>query len=179
MAEANPHIDPAQYPIDQIVLDTEGIEGCNPQRFEFRLLDSVLCSDPEKNLLVAHRHVPKDDFWTRSHFPGRPLMPGVLMLEALAQAACVHSFMQFERPEGKVIGLGGVEKARFRDSVKPGTDLWVAGTMERYSAPRATSLPEMDRLYLESRRLFGLRRDRHRNRDSAAYQSFLETLVRS
>ncbi len=137
MAEANPHIDPVQYPIDQVVLDTEGIESCNPQRFEFRLLDSVLCSDPEKNLLVAHRHVPKDDFWTRSHFPGRPLMPGVLMLEALAQAACVHSFMQFERPEGKVIGLGGVEKARFRDSVEPGTDLWVAGTMERYSVPRA------------------------------------------
>ena len=64
-------------------------------------------------------------------------MPGVLMVEALAQAACVHSFMQFERPKGTVIGLGGVEKCRFRDSVKPGTDLWIAGTMERFSVPRA------------------------------------------
>lgn len=137
MSEETPYINPSEYPLDQIELNTKGIEACNPQRFEFRLLDSVLHSDSQNNFLVAHRHVPVNDFWTRGHFPGRPLMPGVLMLEALAQAACVHSFMQFERPEGKVIGLGGVEKSRFRDSVEPGTDLWIAGTMERYSVPRA------------------------------------------
>ncbi len=137
MAQIEPIIDPSDFPIDQIVWDTDAIEAHNPHRFEFRLLDSVLHLDSDSKILVAHRHIPEDDFWVRGHIPGRPIMPGVLLLEALGQAASIHVHMDYHLEEGRFMGFCGLENARFRGSLKPGTDIWIAGKMLRYSESRA------------------------------------------
>ena len=137
MAQIEPLINPRDFPKDQVIWDTDAIKAHNPHRFEFRLLDSVLHLDSDSRLLVAHRHVPEDDFWVRGHIPGRPIMPGILMLEAMAQAGCIHTHMDYHLEEGRFIGFSAIENARFRGSIGPGTDIWIAGKMIRYHESRA------------------------------------------
>lgn len=74
-----------------------------------------------------------DESFFAGHFPGRPTLPGVLMLEALAQAGAIAS-LQDERFAGKLLLFGGVDKARFRRQVLPGDTLTLEVTMGRMSA---------------------------------------------
>ena len=74
-----------------------------------------------------------DEAFFAGHFPGRPTLPGVLMLEALAQAGAIAA-LQDERFAGKLLLFGGVDKARFRRQVLPGDTLTLEVTMGRMSA---------------------------------------------
>ena len=74
-----------------------------------------------------------DEDFFRGHFPGRPTLPGVLMLEALAQAGAIAA-LRDERFAGKLLLFGGVDKARFRRQVLPGDTLSLETTMGRLSA---------------------------------------------
>lgn len=74
-----------------------------------------------------------DEDFFRGHFPGRPTLPGVLMLEALAQAGAIAA-LHDERFAGKLLLFGGVDKARFRRQVVPGDTLTLEVTMGRLSA---------------------------------------------
>lgn len=74
-----------------------------------------------------------DEAFFAGHFPGRPTLPGVLMLEALAQTGAIAA-LQDERFAGKLLLFGGVDKARFRRQVLPGDELTLEVTMGRMSA---------------------------------------------
>ena len=89
-----------------------------PQRHEFMLLDGVLYMDAKEGCAVAYHDVRDDEFWVRGHLPGRPLLPGVLMLEAAAQIAgfTIQHALDYG---GRFVGLGGVHNAKFRDQVEP------------------------------------------------------------
>lgn len=115
-------------------MDAEEIGRYNPQRFEFLQLTSILHWDREKGVMVAHRAVREDEFWVRGHIPGRPLLPGVLMVEAMAQLASVLCRRQWALEHATFFGLYGVDKARFRRSVAPPADLWVASRILRGGA---------------------------------------------
>lgn len=119
-------IDPRDYPLDRVLMDAEEIGRHNPQRFEFLQLTSCLHLTPS-TLVVCHRHVREDEFWVRGHVPGRPLFPGVLQIETMAQAAGLHSARSFNYPPGTFVAFLGVEHLRFREQVTPPCDLWVAG----------------------------------------------------
>ncbi len=67
------------------VFDKEAIGKVNPQRFEMQQLDGILWYNKEKSLILGYNDITKDEFWTRGHIPERPLMPGVIMVEAAAQ----------------------------------------------------------------------------------------------
>jgi 3-hydroxyacyl-[acyl-carrier-protein] dehydratase len=88
-----------------------------PQRFEFELLDGVCFVDRPRKLLVAFVDIQADGWWVRGHVPGRPLLPGVLMLEMAAQSSAVLA--NLIEPHDKFIGFGGVDDCKFRDSVTP------------------------------------------------------------
>lgn len=129
-------INPQDYPRDRFFLTKEQVMEMNPHRHEFQQCDGVLHFDKEGNLIVARRDVLEDEFWVRGHIPGRPIFPGVLMCETLAQVASIHAQMLVDKPNGAFIGFGAIDEVRFRGMVTPGTDLWVAGTMEKYSSHR-------------------------------------------
>ena len=129
-------IDPADYPLDKVFMDEEEIGRLNPQRGDFLQLTSILHYDKEANLIVGHRHVGENEFWSAGHIPGRPLLPGVLMIETLAQLASVQVQMNFGINGELFLGFAGVDHARFRDSVEPGTDLWATGTVTHGSLHR-------------------------------------------
>ncbi len=103
------------------------------QRHEFMLLDAICYADVASGFLISRCDVRPDDWWVRGHVPGRPLLPGVLMLEAAAQTANVNVSM-VEPAAGAdrgFVGFGGVEACKFREAVVPPARLYIlAVTLE-------------------------------------------------
>ena len=71
--------------LGRLEITREGIRQMNPHRFEMEQLDGIIKFAPEQGYAIGLRNVTDQEFWVRGHIPGRPLMPGVLMLEAAAQ----------------------------------------------------------------------------------------------
>lgn len=114
---ALPFLDLKTIDLTHTLADQEAIYQRLPQRFEFMQLDRVIHIDMEKKLAVAVREVRPDEFWVRGHIPGRPLLPGVLMLEGAAQFAAYLA--RAVRDDDIFMGFGGVDAAKFRVAVIP------------------------------------------------------------
>ncbi len=95
-----------------------------PHRYPFLLIDRVLSCDPGKEL-VAIKNVTMNEPYFSGHFPNFPVMPGVLIVEAMAQAAAILAFKSFdlERSADSVYYFVGIDKARFKKPVTPGDQL--------------------------------------------------------
>ena len=106
----------------RVVADIDEIRRCNPQRFEMEQLTAIVYEDLERNICVGYKDLTLEEFWTRGHMPGMPLMPGVLMLEAAAQL-CSYIAHRNGVLGSAVVGFGGLEDVRFRDPVLPGERL--------------------------------------------------------
>jgi 3-hydroxyacyl-[acyl-carrier-protein] dehydratase len=105
------------------IMNIDGIMKRLPQRFPFLMLDRVVACEPGKTL-TAIKNVSINEPFFQGHFPGLPLMPGVLILEALAQATGVLAFCTLESmPVNKKFLFVGIDKARFKRQVVPGDQL--------------------------------------------------------
>jgi len=102
-------------------LDSVEIQKTIPHRYPFLLVDKVDIVEEAKKA-VGTKGVTMNEEFFQGHFPGHPIMPGVLIIEALAQTACV---LLFSRPgsEGKLGYFLGIENAKFRQAVRPGSVL--------------------------------------------------------
>ena len=104
----------------QPLMDVTAIEKILPHRYPFLLVDRVLSLEPMKTL-VAVKGVTVNEPFFAGHFPGHPVMPGVLILEALAQAAALLAKASMANDPGdKVTYLMAIDNARFRKPVVPG-----------------------------------------------------------
>lgn len=117
-------VDPSLLDFDKPIAGIEEIRAVNPQRHEMEQLTSILYEDFDLNVCAALKVVTDDEFWVRGHMPGKPLMPGVMMLEAAAQLACYYAIKADMLGLG-VVGFGGVDDCRFRGVVRPGDNLIV------------------------------------------------------
>jgi 3-hydroxyacyl-[acyl-carrier-protein] dehydratase len=106
------------------VLDVEGIQKLLPHRPPFLLVDRVVAFEKDKRL-VAWKGVTMNEPFFQGHFPGAPVMPGVLILEALAQAGALLACLSLtaEETKQKITYLMGIDGARFRKPVVPGDRL--------------------------------------------------------
>lgn len=118
-------LDPAQLDFSTLVADAAEIERVNPHRYEFRLLDGVVLADVETKVFAGYHDVRADAFWVRGHIPGRPILPGVLMIEAAAQAASFMYHRLFE--QAGFLGFAGVDDVKFRGTVSPPGRLVIVG----------------------------------------------------
>jgi 3-hydroxyacyl-[acyl-carrier-protein] dehydratase len=107
------------------VFDKEAICLANPQRYEMQQLDGILWYDLERSLILGYKDVTDQEFWIRGHIPGRPLMPGVMMIEAAAQL--LSFFVKQMLGEKGFLGFAGIESAKFRSTVAPGCRLYLLG----------------------------------------------------
>jgi beta-hydroxyacyl-ACP dehydratase FabZ len=103
------------------ILDIQAIRGLLPHRYPFLLIDRIL--ELEDMRVVAIKNVTMNEPHFMGHFPGFPVMPGVLIIEAMAQAAGVLVFNRIQNREGKLVYLAMIEQARFRKPVLPGDQL--------------------------------------------------------
>lgn len=115
-------VDPALLDLDNPIADIKAIRKLNPQRHEMEQLSAILYEDVERKVCAALKEITDKEFWVRGHMPGMPLMPGVVMLEAVAQLSTY--FTQKNNLLGaEIVGFGGVDDVRFRGIVTPGDRL--------------------------------------------------------
>lgn len=103
-------------------MDIQKIRGLLPHRYPFLLVDRVLESEPGKRL-VALKNVTINEPFFEGHFPAKPVMPGVLLIEAMAQATGLLAMESADVPEEAIYYLVGVDKVRFKRPVVPGDQL--------------------------------------------------------
>ncbi len=103
-------------------MDITGILDCIPHRYPFLLLDRVLEIDPRRRI-VALKSVSFNEPFFQGHFPGAPIMPGVLIVEAMAQAGAVLLLHDMADRGSKLVYFTGIDSARFRRTVVPGDQL--------------------------------------------------------
>jgi 3-hydroxyacyl-[acyl-carrier-protein] dehydratase len=109
-------------------LDINEITRLLPHRFPFLFIDRVL-ELTRKERIVAIKNVTVNEPFFAGHFPGAPVMPGVLVVEAVAQAGGVLFLTEVEDPGSKRMLLTGIERARFRRKVVPGDQLRIEVTV--------------------------------------------------
>jgi 3-hydroxyacyl-[acyl-carrier-protein] dehydratase len=117
------------------VLDVEGIQKLLPHRPPFLLVDRVVSFEKDVRL-VALKGVTMNEPFFQGHFPGQPVMPGVLILEALAQAAALLACLSLppEQIHRKLTYLMGIDEARFRRPVVPGDRLELEVVVTKHKA---------------------------------------------
>jgi 3-hydroxyacyl-[acyl-carrier-protein] dehydratase len=109
------------------------IEAILPHREPFLLIDEVLELDPGRKV-VARKSVRADEWYLAGHFPGRPVMPGVLIVEAMAQTGAV-AVLSEEENLGKLALFAGIDNVRFKRIVEPGDELELTCELERVRGP--------------------------------------------
>jgi 3-hydroxyacyl-[acyl-carrier-protein] dehydratase len=105
------------------------IEEILPHRPPFLLIDEVLELTPGE-AAAARKHVREDEWYLQGHFPGRPVMPGVLIVEALAQTGAV-AVLSEEANRGRLALFAGIDDCRFKRVVEPGDTLELRCELER------------------------------------------------
>jgi 3-hydroxyacyl-[acyl-carrier-protein] dehydratase len=116
------------------VFDREAISRVNPQQFEMQQLDGVLWFDKQNMLVLGYKDVTNSEFWIRGHIPDRPLMPGVIMVEAAAQL--LSFFVKQVMGEKGFIGFASIDSAKFRSTVEPGQRLLLLGKIMKFRPGR-------------------------------------------
>lgn len=119
------------------VFTRSDIEQINPQRYEMQHLDGIIWYEKETRLILGYKDVTEDEFWVRGHIPERPLMPGVIMIEAAAQLLSFYVRRVFG-VEG-FIGFSGIESAKFRAQVVPGDRLLLLGHITSIKSRKFTA----------------------------------------
>lgn len=123
--------DPRAWTDAKVLYDLAAVHERIPQRHEMGLLHGVLHHDPAQRLAIGFHQSTPDDFWVRGHIPGRPLMPGVVMVEVAAQLCSFLGTFDLPTGPGHFMGFGGIDHTRFRGQVKPGDRMIVAARLDR------------------------------------------------
>lgn len=104
------------------MIDTAGVEKVIPHRGDMRMVDEI--REFTDKTAVGIKYVRNDEFWCKGHFPAKPIMPGVLIIEALAQTACYAILSAIGNNGGKTLGyFVTIENAKFTHMVLPGDTL--------------------------------------------------------
>lgn len=122
-------LDLSQIDLSQIQYDRTEIAKVNPQSYEMSQLDGIIWSSLEQMKCLGYKDVTDQEFWVRGHIPGRPIMPGVIMVESAAQL-CSFFMKRIYGLEG-FIGFSGIENTKFRDTVIPGQRLHLLGHIHK------------------------------------------------
>jgi 3-hydroxyacyl-[acyl-carrier-protein] dehydratase len=126
---ASPLIDLSTIDLSKVQFDRQAIAEVNPQSYEMAQLDVIVWHDLPKMQCVGYKDITDSEFWVRGHLPGRPIMPGVIMVESAAQL-CSFFMKRIYGLEG-FIGFSGIGNTKFRQTVVPGDRLYLLGHIDK------------------------------------------------
>lgn len=112
------------------ILDARAIHEILPHRYPFLLVDKIVEIEPRVRILGVKQVTINEEFFA-GHFPGAPVMPGVLQIEALAQVGAILALREMADRDSKIPFFSGIENARFRRPVVPGDTLMLEVTALR------------------------------------------------
>ena len=119
-----------------VLMDQEGIKAIIPHRAPFLLIDEIIAIEPGKSI-TGMKYVKAEEYYFAGHFPKEPVMPGVLIIEALAQTGAV-AILSLPEHKGKTAYFGGIKNARFRQKVVPGDALRLEVSLHRLRSSTGT-----------------------------------------
>ena len=99
------------------------IERLIPHRWPFLLVDRIVEYEPDAQRIVGIKGVTATEWFFQGHFPGSPIMPGVLVIEAMAQVGGLMLFSSVENAKDWLVYFGGIDKVRFRKPITPGDQI--------------------------------------------------------
>ena len=121
----------------RVAVDADEVGRLNPQCDDMRQLSHLALYDPQGGLAVGVKYVRDDEFWVPQHIPGRPLYPGVLMIEAAAQLASVY--YRKKAGESRFLGFARCDNVVFRGQVTPGETMYFISNEVSFSPRRFVS----------------------------------------
>jgi 3-hydroxyacyl-[acyl-carrier-protein] dehydratase len=153
MIETTPSVNEAQPAASKSGLDIHEILKILPHRYPFLLIDRVL-ELKRKESIVAIKNVTINEPFFNGHFPGLPIMPGVLIVEAIAQAGGALLLTEVEDRTDKVMVFTGIERAKFRRPVSPGDQLRIEVEVKGWRAvPRMIAVKMHGNAYVAGKRV--------------------------
>ena len=134
-------VDLSTIDLTQDAMTDDEIRSMIPHTHEFQLIDGICHLDVERGLIVGHKDWGNDPWWARGHIPGRPLMPGVLMVEGCAQASTILMKKREGFRSEQFIGLGGLNDVRFRGQIVPPCRVHFVSVVGKRSGNRIMKYP--------------------------------------
>ncbi len=119
-------------PTEGVVFDINAIIKMLPHRYPFLMVDRITDYDPENNRIVGVKNITFNEPQFTGHFPDRPIFPGVLILEAMAQTGCLLLMSKGVDPDKKLVLFTGMNNVKFRKEVTPGDQLVMELEMTRF-----------------------------------------------
>lgn len=122
--------------LSAVALTKSQIYDLLPHRHEFQVLDGVVMYDVPAQRIITFANITQHDWWVKAHVEGRPLLPGVLMLEMAAQSSAVLAKLA---GNNEFMGFGGVEQCKFREQIVPPARLYLLCSGVDYRSRRIIS----------------------------------------
>ncbi len=135
-----PLLDLDQFDLSRIAVPADEVGRINPQAGDMRHLDHVIWIDEPCSIALGVKEVREDEFWVSGHIPGRPLLPGVLQIEAVAQLSSVL-YHQKTR-EDRFVGFTRCDEFVFRGQVVPGDKLYMIAQEKSFRPRRFVCLTQ-------------------------------------
>lgn len=139
--QGKPLVDLESLDLTRNVVPEEELRAALPHRDQFQLLDGICYYDPERNLAVGYKEWDAEPWWGNAHIPGRPIMPGVLMIEGAAQVASYLIKKTSKWAADRFIGLAGLNKVRMRGLVEPPARVYFISGDVKLSGRRLARMP--------------------------------------
>lgn len=136
---ASPLFDLAKLDLTQVAVSWQRVGEINPHAGHMRQLDHVIWLTDDFRNAVGVKHVRDDEFWVPGHVPGRPLFPGVLMIEAAAQLCSLTQRLRPDIHADMFIGFTRCDDVVFRGQVVPGDTLYLLAKLLSHRPRRFTS----------------------------------------
>ena len=124
-------IDISTIDAEKLLVDHDSLYEILDHGGRFRMIDGIVHHEPEEGIAVGYKEIRAEDWWAEDHIPGRPIFPGILMIEAGAQLCSWEFSTRGIGVGGKFFGFGGLNQTRFRRMVEPETRLWVVCKLHR------------------------------------------------